>query len=475
MANRYRTNHIVQEGKYKGYRRDDADDAYWSVGYTLPKLPNYQGWRMRTFCIKSVSDNHLNIEALPTLLRTLVNKYHAEYGVGRVENVNTFNVRCCNHQDESVRRCRQCRARRDTVKLVLQTKLKMEITHGLLVRTGWEPPKEEDEKDTAKGGEEATATTFHHTKRTLKTNWQSIKGNEDVRVHQEKQAVSRKQTKGERIKVLMAHMPTVKIVCGKDTETKGNSSGTEKGKGTLETEQKATRETKENRNVDGAAAAGEAASQIDKETPKESTKMDLSPSQQKGNYPCGGCGRGYKYKRNLARHVKGQHEVPGENSSEEQEEQAILCRDSSLMGNRKILKCVRLSKHAQIPTRGTYRSVGHDLYSAYDYTISAGGQVLVKTDLQIAMPPGCYGRIAPRSSLAHPHGIDVGAGVIDPDYRGNIGIVLFNLGQHDYTVKRGDRCAQVILEQVYVPLVVEVESLEETSRGGGGSFGSTGK
>ena len=255
MANRYNTNYIVQEGKYKGYRRDDADDAYWSVGYTLPKLPNYQGWRMRTFCIKSVSDNHLNIEALPTLLRTLVNKYHAEFGIGRVENVNTFSVRCCNHQDGSVRKCRQCRARRDTVKLVLQTKLKMEITHGLLVRTGWEPPKEEVKKDTAKGGEKATATTLHHTKRTLKTNWQrveqeSIKGKEEVRVHQEKQAVSKEQTKRERIRVLMAHRPTVKIVSGKVTNTKGSSGGTEKGKETFETEQKATRETKENRNVE---------------------------------------------------------------------------------------------------------------------------------------------------------------------------------------------------------------------------------
>ena len=92
-----------------------------------PKLPNYQGWRMRTFCIKSVSDNNINIEVLPTYLRTLVNHYHAEYGVGRVTNINTFSLKCSNHQDTSKKRCRQCRARRDTVKLVLMTRLKMEI------------------------------------------------------------------------------------------------------------------------------------------------------------------------------------------------------------------------------------------------------------------------------------------------------------------------------------------------------------
>ena len=106
--------------------------------------------------------------------------------------------------------------------------------------------------------------------------------------------------------------------------------------------------------------------------------------------------------------------------------------------------------------------------------LALGGQALIKTDLQIAMPPGCYGRIASRSSLTHHHGIEVGAGVIDPDYRGNIGIILFNLGQEVYNVKRGDRCAQILLEQIYVPLVIEVEQLDETKRGVG-AFGSTGK
>ena len=295
-----------------------------------------------------------------------------------------------------------------------------------------------------------------------------------MRVNKEKQVASKEQKRRERIKVLMDHRPIVKIMSGKVTDTGEGSGRREDGKETLETAKKATRKTKENRDVGEAKASREVASQTEEESPKEQVTPDLNPSKQKGDYPCADCGREYRYKRNLSRHIKEQHEIPGDNSSEEQEEQAILCRNSSLMGNRKILRCVRLSRHAQIPTRGTYRAAGHDLYSAYDYTISAGGQVLIKTDLQIALPPGCYGRIASRSSLAHPHGIDVGAGVIDPDYRGNVGIVLFNLGQNDYTVKRGDRCAQLILEQIYVPLVVEVEHLEETSRGGG-SFGSTGK
>ena len=204
----------------------------------------------------------------------------------------------------------------------------------------------------------------------------------------------------------------------------------------------------------------------------------IRTSKMKGVYKCEGCGKEYEYKRNLVRHIKEQHRrqevsTQGEVSNGESDHQAILC-NSSLLGNRPILRCVRLSPHARIPTRGTYWAAGHDLYSAHDYTIGVGDQMLVKTDLQIAMPPGCYGRIASRSSLTHSHAIEVGAGVIDPDYRGNVGIILFNFGKEAYSVKRGDRCAQIILEQMYVPFVVEVEQLDDTVRGTG-AFGSTGK
>uniref|UniRef100_A0A2K6SRV1 Deoxyuridine 5'-triphosphate nucleotidohydrolase n=1 Tax=Saimiri boliviensis boliviensis TaxID=39432 RepID=A0A2K6SRV1_SAIBB len=81
------------------------------------------------------------------------------------------------------------------------------------------------------------------------------------------------------------------------------------------------------------------------------------------------------------------------------------------------LPFARLSEHATAPT-------GYDLYSAYDYTIPPMEKALVKTDIQIALPSGCYGRVAPRSGLAEKHFIDVGAGVIDEDYRGNVGVAL---------------------------------------------------
>ncbi|KAM6181060.1 deoxyuridine 5'-triphosphate nucleotidohydrolase, mitochondrial [Erethizon dorsatum] len=138
------------------------------------------------------------------------------------------------------------------------------------------------------------------------------------------------------------------------------------------------------------------------------------------------------------------------------------------------LRFVRLSEHATAPTRGSARAAGYDLYSAYDYTIPPMEKALVKTDIQIALPSGCYGRIAPRSGLAAKHFIDVGAGVIDEDYRGNVGVVLFNFGKEKFEVKKGDRIAQLICERIYYPEIEEVQGLDDTERGSEG-FGSTGK
>ncbi|CAH6787952.1 deoxyuridine 5'-triphosphate nucleotidohydrolase, mitochondrial [Phodopus roborovskii] len=138
------------------------------------------------------------------------------------------------------------------------------------------------------------------------------------------------------------------------------------------------------------------------------------------------------------------------------------------------LRFVRLSEHATAPTRGSARAAGYDLYSAYDYTIPPMEKTIVKTDIQIAVPSGCYGRVAPRSGLAVKHFIDVGAGVIDEDYRGNVGVVLFNFGKEKFEVKKGDRIAQLICEQIFYPELEEVKTLDDTERGSGG-FGSTGK
>ncbi|KAH8891037.1 dUTP diphosphatase [Thozetella sp. PMI_491] len=133
----------------------------------------------------------------------------------------------------------------------------------------------------------------------------------------------------------------------------------------------------------------------------------------------------------------------------------------------------KLSDKARLPTRGSAFAAGYDIYAARDTVIPARGKALVDTDISMAVPAGTYGRIAPRSGLASKHFIDTGAGVIDADYRGQVKVLLFNHNDADFEVKEGDRIAQLVLERIYTPEVLEVQELEESVRGAGG-FGSTG-
>lgn len=134
----------------------------------------------------------------------------------------------------------------------------------------------------------------------------------------------------------------------------------------------------------------------------------------------------------------------------------------------------RFHASATLPKRGSALAAGYDLSACEPCTVpKSGGRAIVSTGLQLHIPPGCYGRVAPRSGLAAKRGIDVGAGVIDADYRGQVGVILFNFGDSDLNIKVGDRVAQLILERIATPDVVEVDKLDETQRGEGG-FGSTG-
>jgi dUTP pyrophosphatase len=120
------------------------------------------------------------------------------------------------------------------------------------------------------------------------------------------------------------------------------------------------------------------------------------------------------------------------------------------------LKVTKLVPHATVPSRATPLSAGYDLYSAEGYVILPQHRVVVSTGIQVALPDGVYGRIAPRSGLAVKHGLDVGAGVVDPDYTGELKVVLFN---HDpkqtFIIRPGYRIAQLILEN-YTIADVEV-------------------
>ncbi|AGU99695.1 deoxyuridine 5'triphosphatenucleotidohydrolase [Myxoma virus] len=137
------------------------------------------------------------------------------------------------------------------------------------------------------------------------------------------------------------------------------------------------------------------------------------------------------------------------------------------------VKCVKFSEHARVPTRATPEAAGYDLYSAYAYIIPSHERCLVKTDIGLGIPEGCYGRIAPRSGLSLKFSIDVGGGVIDRDYRGNIGVILINNGKDTYYVKKGDKVAQIIFEKVTSANIEIVGKLVTTARGHNG-FGSSG-
>jgi len=140
-----------------------------------------------------------------------------------------------------------------------------------------------------------------------------------------------------------------------------------------------------------------------------------------------------------------------------------------------VLRLARISPNAKMPVFGSTGAVGMDLFASEDAAIAAKSRALVSTGLRMAIPVGFYGRIAPRSGLAVKFGLDVGAGVIDPDYRGELKVLLFNFGEEPYEVKTGERIAQMILERCAIPALVEVseEHLGTTERGVGG-FGSSG-
>ena len=138
-----------------------------------------------------------------------------------------------------------------------------------------------------------------------------------------------------------------------------------------------------------------------------------------------------------------------------------------------ILRVELMNQDAQMPVRGSEKSAGYDLFSAVDVTIPKRGKQLVSTGIKIMLPENCYGRIAPRSGLAVKHALDVGAGVVDEDYRGEIKVVMFNLSDEDFLVTKGMRIAQLVCERIWYPSIEKVDSVDETKRGEGG-FGSTG-
>ncbi len=133
----------------------------------------------------------------------------------------------------------------------------------------------------------------------------------------------------------------------------------------------------------------------------------------------------------------------------------------------------RLDPGAVLPTRAHADDAGLDLYGLEDATIAPGAGTLLRTGVAVAVPPGHVGLVCDRSSLAR-RGLKTAGGVIDAGYRGELGVVVWNLSREPQQVKKGERIAQLLVIPIATPAPVERESLDATARGAGG-FGSTGR
>ncbi len=131
-----------------------------------------------------------------------------------------------------------------------------------------------------------------------------------------------------------------------------------------------------------------------------------------------------------------------------------------------------------LPEYQTEGSAGMDLHAAVDETVQLepGGMTLISAGIRVSIPRGFEGQVRPRSGLALRHGIGVlnGPGTIDSDYRGVVGVVLFNFGKEPFMIRRGDRIAQLVIARVEKMKIIRVDALDESGRSSGG-FGSTGK
>lgn len=136
------------------------------------------------------------------------------------------------------------------------------------------------------------------------------------------------------------------------------------------------------------------------------------------------------------------------------------------------IKIQLLSEISKIPEKGTINSAGYDLSSIEEFELKSMDRHLFKTGIKMSIPIGIYGRIAPRSGLAFKSGIDVMAGVIDSDYRGEISVLLINLSTENKKINIGDKIAQMIFESYNDFRITTTNNLDDTIRGSGG-FGST--
>jgi dUTP pyrophosphatase len=135
---------------------------------------------------------------------------------------------------------------------------------------------------------------------------------------------------------------------------------------------------------------------------------------------------------------------------------------------------VRAKGDGGVPQYSSPGAAGADLEASEETVIAPGARAAVPTGLYLEIPSGCVGLIWPRSGLAVKNGIDTLAGVVDSDYRGEVKVVLINHGAEPFTIRPGDRIAQILVQRIEQPRFVAASEIAPTVRGAGG-FGSTGR
>lgn len=137
------------------------------------------------------------------------------------------------------------------------------------------------------------------------------------------------------------------------------------------------------------------------------------------------------------------------------------------------LKIKRLDKTLPLPSYAKESDAALDLRSSIDETLSPGDYKIIPSGVAVEIPKGYFGNVKDRSGISAKNAVHTLAGVIDSGYRGEIGIVLINLGKKEFKIEKGDRIAQLIIQPVLQPNILEVEELSDSERKDGG-FGSSG-
>jgi len=138
-----------------------------------------------------------------------------------------------------------------------------------------------------------------------------------------------------------------------------------------------------------------------------------------------------------------------------------------------MIKIKRIDKSVNLPSYAHEGDAGMDLYSAEELVLKPGERRTVKTGIKMAIPKGYVGLVWDKSGIASNHGIKTMAGVVDSGYRGEVCVVLKNLGDNDFKIEKNSKIAQMLIQPVESRKIVEVKELDETARGAG-AWGSTG-